>query len=211
MSDTDQRLTVLYDHYTDTFTVIRERERERDRLFLILIAALGVLGVQVGYPAEAGGIIDTAQLGPVTLVVGPLPAAAVLTATWVLVFAIALRYAQRAIVIERQYDYLHTVEEYIATELGARDVFQREGKAYLLEYPAFSEWTWISYVVIFPIVVIVAVVGVITLELTQLAYPLAHKLGDAVMAAAIVVSMYLYRLHPPTRIVKRLRRVGTRT
>lgn len=211
MSDTDQRLTVLYDHYTDTFTVIRDRENERDRLFLVLIAALGVLGVQVGYSAEAGGIIDTAELGPFTLAVAPLPAAAVLTATWVIVIAIALRYAQRAIIIERQYDYLHTLEAHIATALDEPDVFAREGKAYLREYPAFSDWTWISYVVIFPIVVIVAVAGTIALELTQLGYPLVHKLGDAAMAAATIVSMYLYRLHPPRSVVQRLRRLGTRT
>jgi hypothetical protein len=82
MSDNDnQLLAVLHDHYRDTFAIIRERERERDWLFLVLIAVLGALGVQIGYPAESGGIVEEVTAGPTKLAIGALPAAAALTTT----------------------------------------------------------------------------------------------------------------------------------
>ena len=77
--DDNQLLAVPHDHYRDNFAIIRERER--DWLFLVLIAVLGALGVQIGYPAESGGIVEEVTAGPTKLAIGALPAAAALTTT----------------------------------------------------------------------------------------------------------------------------------
>ena len=43
---------ILHDHYKESFSHIRDREKQRDRLFLFLIGVLGLLFLEVQYPAN---------------------------------------------------------------------------------------------------------------------------------------------------------------
>jgi hypothetical protein len=55
-----------------------------------------------------------------------------------------------AILLERQYTYIHGLEAALASEFPA-PTFTREGKAYLKEYPLFSAWTHYLYTAVFPV------------------------------------------------------------
>lgn len=195
----DPRLEVLHDHYKETFSYIRERERQRDRLFLILIGLFAVLVFEIQYPASFGSALDKASVFGAQVDLEGLPLPGLLSASWVLVLAIALRYCQAAINVERQYGYLHGLENKISKEIGDEAIYRREGAAYLEEYPAFQDWAWICYVFVFPIVAALATAALIGSELVRLAYPVPSKVFDALMAAAVVFTFYLYRWHPPGR------------
>jgi hypothetical protein len=202
----EQRLDVLHDHYKETFALIREREGQRDRLFLVLIGLFALLVLEVQYPANFGGALGPLTVSGAEVNLGALPLPGLLSASWVLTVAVALRYCQAVMLVERQYDYLHRLEEKISGELGDDDLYRREGRSYLDGYPLFQDWAWICYVFLFPIAAAIAVVALVAAELTGLPYPWPNKAFDTVAALALIVSFYLYRWHPPKEKFGKLER-----
>ena len=192
----EQRLDVLHYHYKESFSYIRERERQRDRLFLVLIGLFALLFFETQYPRGFGGALGPVDVSGAEVDLGALPLPALLSASWVLALATTLRYCQVSINVERQYSYLHTLEDKISRELGDEEIYRREGGAYAKDYPLFSDWAWVSYVFLFPVAALLATAVLQGFEWTGLAYPVAYKLFDSVMALGIAVSFYLYRVHP---------------
>ena len=86
---------------------------------------------------------------------------------WFLLLIFTLRYFQVAVFVERQYLYLHAVEEKLNKELG-QELITREGKSYLHKYPLFSDWMWMLYTIIFPLLLLVVSAVKITSELKYL-------------------------------------------
>jgi hypothetical protein len=195
MSDSP-RLEVLHDHYKESFSYIRERERERDRLFLILIALFALLALEIQYPINFGDAVGTLTFLGIELNVGALPLPAFLIATWVTVLVITLRYCQASTNVERQYEYLHTLEDKISAELSDDELYRREGRAYKSEYPLFSWWAYRFYVVVLPVIAIIATSVLIYQEWARLDYPLLGKIFDLISASGVAVSFALYRIVP---------------
>lgn len=200
------RLDVLHDHYKESFSLIRERERQRDRLFLVLIGLFALLVLEVQYPASFGGALGPLKVAGAEVDLAALPLAGLLSASWVLTLAVALRYCQAVMLVERQYRYLHQLEDKLSQELGDEGLYRREGRAYLDDYALFQDWAWICYVFLFPVVAAVAVFALISTELARLPYPWPNKALDAVAALALVVCFYLYRWHPPKERFGKLKR-----
>src|SRR5215217_3768933 len=190
------RLEVLHDHYKESFSYIRERERERDRLFLILIALFALLALEIQYPINFRGAVGTLTFLGIELNVDALPLPAFLTATWVTVLVITLRYCQASTNVEWQYVYLHKLEDKISAELKDDELYRREGRAYKSEYPLFSWWAWRFYAVVLPVIVIIATCVLIFQEWTRLEYPLLSRIFDLISASGIAVSFILYRIVP---------------
>lgn len=201
----DARLELLHDHYKDTFSYIREREKQRDFLFLLVIALFGVLFLEVQYPANFQAIFSEIQAQGAKLDLRAIPLAAIMSVTWTIVLIFAIRYCQVSISIERQYDYLHKVEEKLGDIFGDSEIFCREGAAYLSKYPLFSTWTWIFYTALFPIIVVAAVIPLLYVEWSSPNYPVYHRVYDTIIALAVIASFVLYRIAPyvQERIAKR--------
>ena len=192
----DEQLKILHDHYKETFARIRDTEITRDRLFLWVIGLFALLSLEIGYPAATGGAFGKLTIAGGELNLQALPFAALLDATWVLTFAISLRYCQTTTLVDRQYPYLHKLETAISPALGGGDLYQREGKNYLKRFPLSLNVTWIAYVLIFPIIVIFATFSLIRWETTHLSYPWYHTCFDAFMACSLVCCFILYRMYP---------------
>jgi hypothetical protein len=193
---TEKQFEILHDHYKETFTRIREAEQSRDRLFLWVIVLFALLSLEIGYPATVGPSLGKVSVlgGEINLQSLPLPA--LLHATWVFTLAIVLRYCQTAILVSRQYPYLHALEDAIAPEFGYKNIYRREGRVYLNEYPLLLDVAWFAYVVLFPLIVVVATVGLAYWELTDVTYRLFHRIFDGIIALALVVFFFLYRVQP---------------
>jgi len=206
---TDKQLEILHDHYKETFARLREVERTRDRLFLWLIGLFALLCIEIGYPATVGGSLGTISIAGGEFHPQALPLPALLDITWVLALVIALRYCQSAIWVDRQYRYLHVLEENISPLLRSSDldqddgdphppkldaiVYQREGKVYLSEYPLLLNAAWFAYVILFPLIVIIATLVLAFWEWTTLPYPVFHRIFDSFIAAALIGFFFLYR------------------
>src|SRR5215208_7106698 len=190
------RLEVLHDHYKESFSYIRERERERDRLFLILIVLFALLALEIQYPINFRGAVGILTFLGIELNVEALPLPAFLTATWVTVLVITLRYCQASTNVERQYKYLHMLEDKISAELKDVELYRREGRAYKSDYPLFSWWAGRFYRVVLPVIAIIATGALMYNEWARVEYPLLGKLIDLVSASGIAVSFALYRIVP---------------
>lgn len=196
----DAQREILHDHYKETFQYIREREHLRDWLFLILIGVYALLAVQIQYPRKFDGSVETINLLGVQVDVSSLPLAALLSATWVFVLAITLRYCQTSINIERQYDYLHKLEDKLSPEFGG-ELYRREGREYDDQYPAFSSWAWRFYTVVLPVIAILATGVLIYEEIAGLNYSVLNKILDGGVAVYIALSFFLYRIVPLLKAV----------
>lgn len=194
--DPKDLLGLLHEHYNNTFAHIRDREQRRDRLFVTLALMFALLVFQVQYPATVGGALGTVSVAGVELSVRDLPLEALLDVTWLLTLLVGLKYCQTALAVERQYPYLHHLEEEIATRLGDPELFCREGRAYLRAYPSVLNWAWFCYVILFPLAVVLGT-GLLTVVMWRgLDYSAWHKAFASAMAAALVVSFALYQVVP---------------
>jgi len=193
---TGAQLEILHDHYKETFARIRQAESSRDRLFLAIIGIFALLIVEIGYPGTVSTTLDTLNIVGGTVSLKAIPLAALLNATWVLALTIGLRYCQTSVLVSRQYPYLHLLEETISTAVGGGKLYQREGKVYLEGYPLLLNVAWVVYGFLFPIIVMLAAVGLVTAEFTQLPYPFYHTVFDAFIAGALIFVFFVYRVHP---------------
>lgn len=192
----DKQLEVLHDHYKETFARLREAEAARDHLFLWVICLFAVLTTEIGYPAEVGGSLGKLTIIGAELNIQALPLPALLNITWVLVLTIGLRYCQTSVLVNRQYPYLHALEDAISPKVGGDKLYRREGQVYLNEYPLLLDVAWYAYSFLFPIIIIFATVFLIRWEIQQLLYPFLHMFFDVVIALAFLTFIFLYRVHP---------------
>lgn len=196
MNKSDKQLEILHDHYKETFARIREEERSRDRLFLSLIGLFALLCLEIGYPAAVGGSLGTATILGAEIHLDALPLAALLNLTWTLTLVIALKYCRITVWVSRQYPYVHNLEENISGLVGGGNLYRREGKAYLTDYPLLLDVSWFVYSVLFSLIIIGAAILLVVWEWGSLEYPVLHRLFDAVMALGITGVMLLYRVEP---------------
>lgn len=208
----DKRLEVLHDHYKETLARQREMEAARDRLFLWVIGLFALLSLEIGYPAAIGASLGKIGVAGAEVNLQALPLPALLNATWVLTLALALRYCRVAIHIDRQYDYVHMLERNISPILRGtqgrkageaasappldEDIYQREGTVYLRGYPLLLNATWLAYVAIFPIILLVATTGLVAWEWRRLPYPILSRAFDTGIALALIGFLLLYRVAP---------------
>jgi hypothetical protein len=110
--------------------------------------------------------------------------------------AFVLKYCQVAKAVERQYTYLHLLEDRISDRLGDADVYRREGRAYQEKYPHLLNWAWVYYTILFPVALTVAVVYLLVVECTSLQASVLSKAFDVVFGISILASLGLYRIRP---------------
>jgi hypothetical protein len=195
----DAPLSIVHDHYKETFVLIRERERLRDRSFGFLIALFALLALEVYYPAQVGASIGVLHLLGTDIDLKQLPVALLIDATWVFALTIALGYCRTAAHVERQYPYLHHLEDWMSRALGDDSLYRREGRTYLSDYPAFLNWAWFSYVIVFPLIVVLGCLVLVIHEWTALKYSGVHKVFDSAIAVLIVASFGIYAVVPRIR------------
>lgn len=195
----DSVLSVVHDHYKETFALIRERERLRDRSFAFLIILFALLLVEIYYPAQVGASFGVLHLFGTDIDLKQLPVALLIDATWVFALTIALGYSRTAAHVERQYPYLHHLEDWMSSALGDDALYRREGRVYLSDYPIFLNWAWFCYVIVFPLVVMLGCVVLVTREWTALTYSGVHKLFDSAIALLVVTTFVIYTVVPRIR------------
>lgn len=191
MTDDNKKLEILHDHYKETFSYIREREKQRDRLFLIIIGLLGLLFLEVQYPNDIQLFLKTIKALGAEINFSIFPVPIITSVTWTVFLIIVLRNCQVSIIIERQYEYLHKLEDVIGG-FFQDSIYSREGRAYLPSYPVFSEVVWIFYTQLFPLLIIVLQVLIIYREIKYnvISY---NYIYDAMVGVGVTLVLILCR------------------
>ena len=195
MCSEDIKVEVLHAHYVDTFGHIRDALAQRDRLFTYILVATTVMLLQVVAPRDTdialGRLISEKLELADTLSLNVLG-----TVLWFALLGLVMRYFQAVIFIERQYAYVHILEDLLAANYSGH-AFTREGKSYCTNYPLFSKWAWALYTIVFPLLLVVVLAVKLVTE-----YRRTPGIGwlftfDALTFVAIGVSvgLYLVSLH----------------
>ncbi|HUC95605.1 MAG TPA: hypothetical protein VMR76_01430 [Candidatus Saccharimonadia bacterium] len=186
----DTRLEVLNDHYKESVAEFKKTGKSRDNNFLYILILVGVMVFEYVSPAHSQSVLTQLtnnKLG----ITAAFSIGFLVSLTWVALLYAAINYFQAVINIEKQYNYTHDLEDELAKYYEGK-AFTREGKAYLKDYPIFSDWLHIVYRTIFPLLLTVAITFKIFgewLARTHTAIPLAL---DTVIYVALLVSIILY-------------------
>jgi hypothetical protein len=194
-------ISTIYDHYKDTCSIVGEAVKHRDRLMIFVIIALGSFAFQSIFPNTSNGIINDflnfkfgVNLELNLSIIGNI--------VWFLLLIFTLRYFQVAVFVERQYAYLHKIEDRLNKEFS-EDIITREGKGYLSNYPYFSDWMWLLYTIIFPLILIVVTTIKIVSELKGVCvngWHLGLILNIVIfILLAISIILYLSILHKKSK------------
>jgi len=190
MSDT---VGVIHDHYKDTFAYIREREAQRDKLFVVLALLLTLHLMIIRYAAAIANTAATVSVLGVSVDIESVPLPAVLSLSWTLLAALTLRYFQVTVHIDKQYDYLHPLEERLSSALGQPGMIAREGAAYFSgRGRLLRHVSWLFYLVMFPLAIIGTVTAVVVFEWREDTVTLAHRIFDSAMASFVVVVVGIF-------------------
>jgi len=188
------KLNILHDHYKDSFSYIREHEKLRDKLFYLIILLFGTLAFQIQYPINFQNTIQAINILKINFDLRIVPLQAILSLTWTFIFVLLIKYYQTTIIIERQYPYLHKIENKISELLEEKEIYCREGYNYLSKYPIFSYWTWIFYTFLMPIVFFIVTILLVFNEYLNLKYPTYFKIYDLIIALLITITLILYKI-----------------
>ena len=151
------KLQILSEHYTHTFDFLQSHLKKRDRLFMGVLLVLIVMLFQIYTPNEASGLITQLISNKLELKT-PINFLYVQSIIWFVLLAIVIKYFQSVVLIERQYSYIHSLENILSKQYGD-GAFTREGDSYLNDYPVFLNWASILYTILFPALLVVVILS----------------------------------------------------
>ena len=120
---------------------------------------------QIYTPTEASKIISQLVIEQIGLT-SQINFLYIQSIIWFILLAIVIKYFQSVIFIERQYSYLHSLEN-ILSEDYKDGAFTREGKSYLNNYPVFLNWASFLYTILFPAILAIVTASKIIGEYKQ--------------------------------------------
>lgn len=139
----------LYDHYKDTVSYLKKDLTKRDKLTLYLFGSLILYFLVEIKPSDSVTISKAfvkSKIGTsLDINYNVLSTAVLLFLLWSVI-----RYFQLCLNIEKQYSYIHSLENKINLSFG-EDLITREGYSYLNEYPLLSAFIHRIYNFFLPI------------------------------------------------------------
>lgn len=148
----EKLVSTLYDHYKDSCAIVKESIKRRDSLMILVIVTLGFFSLQGLFP-DTSNILLRDFINFKFGIDLNLNISIIGNVVWFLLLTFTLRYFQAAVFIERQYPYIHKLEERLNKEFN-EEIITRESGTYLSNYPLFSDLMWILYTLIFPLILI---------------------------------------------------------
>lgn len=196
MSLKDKKFEILYDHYKDTFVYLREYLKQREKFFFFLLAIIFLQFIQISFNNEVNLAINSFVEKKVGLNFN-FNNLFINNALWFVLFSLCLRYFQINILINKQYEYLHSIETKICSYSGENDYISREGNSYFKNYPIFSDWANFIYTWFFPIILIIANVLKIQRELITLNETSFASIVSLILFLAVLLNtvFYLIAIH----------------
>ena len=191
----DTKLQTLYDHYKDTYFHIKGYIRQRDWLFLLIVILVAIMLFQLVDPLVSGETLSDFVSHRLELK-QPIDISIIGSVIWFSLLVVVVRYYQRVILIENQYNYLHQLETKLAPYYD-NGVFNREGENYKKQRTLFSDWAWRLYTIFSPILLLlVTFIKIVSEFLPPLSLSVLH-IFDAAACAGIwgFTVFYLLSIH----------------
>lgn len=191
----------LCSHYKDSFDIHRSSIKQRDTLFYGLLVILAIFTLQISSAESVTNIVSEYVKNISGVKIGN-NVEFISTLMWLMLLGFSTRYFQVVLEIERQYDYLHALEEQLNSFYPNTKAFTREGKSYLGKYPLFSKWVWLLYTLFFPVLILLSVLSKIVSKMGPITFELfpTVNFNELINLACCIIILfstifYIYRLH----------------
>lgn len=187
------KIELLYDHYKDTYQIIKDTQSDRNRLFIIVCIICSIQFLLIASP-ESMLNLAVAWIKETYKFDISIQISTVQTGMWLILLYFTMRYYQANTYIERQYTYIHKLENKIATLADLS--FDRESSSYLDLYPKVLDEIYIIYTWIFPIVYLIIITTKIVIEVKSFTLNIASII-DLLMftCCSSLTILYLGLLH----------------
>jgi len=189
----DKKFELLYSHYDDTYSGIRSSATSRDRFFVGILVLLATMSFQIALPTASGNAIAEFVRRRLDIQ-SALSISFLGSVIWAALLFFVVRYYQLAVGLERQYHYIHALEDDLSASYSGVP-FTREGRFYLNPYPMFSRWIARLYTWVFPLGLVLAITLKIIGEIRLPHVSLIPLVIDVGIYLLIVTATTLYLLH----------------
>ena len=184
------KLDLLYDHYKNSYELSKQSQSDRNKLFIILTLIIALHFLFIIEPdivcfSLYGWLNESFKINIA------IEFSIIQSLLWFVLLYFTIRYYQVNTYIERQYNYLHKLEESISCLSGYE--FNRESFNYLQEYPWLLDFISIIYRVIFPVLYLIVLCVKIGYEIFSSVLSLSLIL-DIILALCCLVLTLLYLL-----------------
>lgn len=184
---------LLYDHYKETYMIIKENIRDRNKFFLLFFIIMSIQFLFAVTPDSISSIIvsiihKTYEIDISNQIV------IIQSLLWLILLYFTMRYYQCSVYIERQYKYIHSLESNISVLIDNK--FDRESTDYLLFYPKMNNMVDAMYKWVFPIIYCVVITIKIVGEFENEFYCFTTVFDGVIFVSCFVLTiLYLLFLH----------------
>jgi hypothetical protein len=185
---------ILYDHYKESFLLSKKDQSDRNKFFIILIVLITLMFLLFIEPDKTLGLCRSFLKENFKIDLS-YSVYTIQSLLWVLFYYFTMSYYQKSMYIERQYHYIHKLEEELSKTINP--LLNREGVNYLNNYPLFGDFVDFVFKYIFPILNIIIVIIKITNEWIT-TKNIFNIIINIIFAIAIIIMtvLYLAFLHP---------------
>jgi len=202
----ETKLELACSHYKDSYEVHLATIKQRDILFYVLLAVTAFFSLQIT-SLELANTTLTELISNSSGVKISKDSQLLSSLVWFLLLGASTRYFQLVLQIEREYRYLHSLEDHLGKHFPGTTMFSREGASYLQKYPIFSNWVWFLYTIAFPFLLLAAIVLRIKAQIDSA--PSLAVIGFDIAAFFLIgtsIALYLIRMHG-SWLVKRMKQL----
>lgn len=196
MTGKNINLEILSNHYSETFSLLKEAVARRDRIFLYILGLIFLLLLYINAPSSLSNwlsqlansqsgnnqstelLLDSSFIGAV-LLFGLL--------------SLAHTYFQTVLHIERQYDYVYSLEKQLSQNFENK-AFIREGAHYKKSKRKFAAWTKMIFWYLFPLLFLAFNITWMIFLFTKSNATSVYKIIDSLIIVSITISLYFYLL-----------------
>lgn len=188
-----EKKELLYDHYKETFSLIKDSIKERNRFFILLFVVMGfqfLLAVVpdsiISLAVKVVSNIYNIDISEQFIVIQNI--------LWLVLLYFTMRYYQTTVIIERQYKYIHKLEDTISILFEIK--FDRESKNYLEYYPKMNDMIDLIYKWVFPILYCMVICIKICVEIRTTVFGFSIIFDCLMFFSCFVLTiLYLVFLH----------------
>lgn len=184
---------LLYDHYKETFSIIKENIIQRNRFFVMVFLVMALQFLLAASPESISSlIVNVVQKQYEINIYSQM--SIIQSLLWLVLLYLTMRYYQSSVYIEKTYHCIQLIESDIADLVQVK--FDREGGNYLSDYPKMSDFIDILHKWVFPIIYCLVICYKMIMEYITSEFSLQLILNTILFVSCFVLTiLYLLFLH----------------
>lgn len=187
------RTDLLYDHYKETFSIIKNSIIQRNRFFVMVFLVITLQFLFASAPDSISALIVEIFREQYKIDISS-QIYTIQSFLWLLLLYLTMRYYQSSVYIEKQYSYISSIEADISNTVQIR--FDRESGNYMLKYPKMSAFVDLLYKWVFPIIYCLVICYKIISEFIISKFIFQIMLNTILFLSCFIITiLYLVFLH----------------